>query len=145
MRIGESHRARMSIGADGAVIIAERQGEKPAQDDGVTHLIRVRVEDVSSQFGRARAHGARAPRTTAARPSRYGPTVLAPDGFADPADSAGGLIGGHGHAQPLFLGKDPRSHHGGAGYSRGHRLLDGERLGQQAWPIGEVDLLGHLF
>jgi uncharacterized glyoxalase superfamily protein PhnB len=58
-RIGESHRAQMSIGADGAVIIAERRGEKPAQDDGVTHLIRVRVEDVSAQFERARAHGAR--------------------------------------------------------------------------------------
>src|SRR6266699_7246466 len=32
---------------------------RPAQDDGVTHLIRVRVEDVSAQFERARAHGAR--------------------------------------------------------------------------------------
>ena len=58
-RIGESHRAQMSIGADGAVIVAERQAGKPAQDDGVTHLIRVRVEDVSAQFERARAHGAR--------------------------------------------------------------------------------------
>jgi uncharacterized glyoxalase superfamily protein PhnB len=58
-RIGESHRAQMSIGADGAVIIAERRSEKPAQDDGVTHLIRVRVEDVSAQFERARAYGAR--------------------------------------------------------------------------------------
>ena len=58
-RIGESHRAQMSIGAVGAVIVAERRGEKPAQDDGVTHLIRVRVEDVSAQFERARAHGAR--------------------------------------------------------------------------------------
>ncbi|HEX9352576.1 MAG TPA: VOC family protein, partial [Streptosporangiaceae bacterium] len=58
-RIGESHRAQMSIGADGAVIIAERRGEKPAQDDGMTHLIRVRVEGVSAQFERARAHGAR--------------------------------------------------------------------------------------
>ncbi len=58
-RIGESHRAQMSIGADGAVIVAERRGEKPAQDDGMTHLIRVRVEDVSAQFERARAHGAR--------------------------------------------------------------------------------------
>src|SRR5215469_11772285 len=58
-RIGESHRAQMSIGADGAVIVAERRGEKPAQHDGVTHLIRVRVEDVSAQFERARARGAR--------------------------------------------------------------------------------------
>jgi uncharacterized glyoxalase superfamily protein PhnB len=58
-RIGESHRAQMSIGADGAVIVAERRDGKPVQDDGVTHLIRVRVEDVSAQFERARAHGAR--------------------------------------------------------------------------------------
>jgi uncharacterized glyoxalase superfamily protein PhnB len=57
-RIGESHRAQMSIGADGAVIVAERRGEKPAQDDGMTHLIRIRVEDVSAQFECARAHGA---------------------------------------------------------------------------------------
>ena len=58
-RIGESHRAQMSIGADGAVIVAERRGEEPAQDDGMTHLIRVRVEDVSARFERACAHGAR--------------------------------------------------------------------------------------
>lgn len=58
-RIGESHRAQLSIGADGAMIVAERRGEKEAQDDGMTHLIRVRVEDVSAQFERARAHGAR--------------------------------------------------------------------------------------
>jgi uncharacterized glyoxalase superfamily protein PhnB len=58
-RIGESHRAQMSIGADGAVIVAERKGEEPVEDDPVMHLIRVRVEDVSAQFERARAHGAR--------------------------------------------------------------------------------------
>jgi uncharacterized glyoxalase superfamily protein PhnB len=58
-RIGESHRAQMSIGADGAVIVAERCGAKPAQDDQVTHLVRVRVENVSAQFERARGHGAR--------------------------------------------------------------------------------------
>ncbi len=58
-RIGESHRAQMSIGADGAVIVAERWGGKSVPDDGVTHLTRVRVEDVHAQFERARAHGAR--------------------------------------------------------------------------------------
>ena len=58
-RIGERHRAQMSIGADGAVIVAELRGDKPAQVDGVTHLTRVRVEDVSAQFEGARAHGAR--------------------------------------------------------------------------------------
>ena len=58
-RIGESHRAQMSIGADGAVIVAERRGGEPAADDTVTHVVRVRVEDVRGQFERARAHGAR--------------------------------------------------------------------------------------
>jgi uncharacterized glyoxalase superfamily protein PhnB len=57
-RIGESHRAQMSIGADGAVIVAELRGEKPEQEEPVTHVIRVRVEDVNAQFERARAHGA---------------------------------------------------------------------------------------
>ena len=58
-RIGESHRAQMSIGADGAVIVAERQGDTPAPGAEGTHLIRVRVEDVGAQFERARRHGAR--------------------------------------------------------------------------------------
>jgi len=58
-RIGESHRAQLSIGADGAMIVAERRGEQSAHDEGLTHLVRVRVEDVSAQFERARAHGAR--------------------------------------------------------------------------------------
>lgn len=54
-RIGDYHRAQMSIGADGAMIVTERRGDESA---GVTHLIRVRVEDVRAQFERARAHGA---------------------------------------------------------------------------------------
>jgi uncharacterized glyoxalase superfamily protein PhnB len=58
-RIGDSHRAQMSIGADGAVIVAERRGGERAADDTVTHIVRVRVEDVRGQFERARAHGAR--------------------------------------------------------------------------------------
>ena len=33
-RIGESHRAQMSIGADGAVIVAEHRGGKPGQAMG---------------------------------------------------------------------------------------------------------------
>jgi uncharacterized glyoxalase superfamily protein PhnB len=49
----------MSIGADGAVIVAERRGEQPAPGGGVTHLIRVRVDDVGAQFERACAQGAR--------------------------------------------------------------------------------------
>jgi uncharacterized glyoxalase superfamily protein PhnB len=58
-RIGESHRSQMSIGADGAVIVAELRGEKPEREEPVTHLIRVRVDNLSAQFERARAHGAR--------------------------------------------------------------------------------------
>jgi uncharacterized glyoxalase superfamily protein PhnB len=59
-RIGESHRAQMSIGADGAVILADVRAEKrPPHDNVVTHVIRVRVDDVDGQFDRARAHGAR--------------------------------------------------------------------------------------
>jgi uncharacterized glyoxalase superfamily protein PhnB len=57
-RIGESHRAQMSIGADGAVIVAELHGDKPEHQEPVTHLIRVRVENLSAQFERARAQGA---------------------------------------------------------------------------------------
>lgn len=58
-RIGDSHRAQMGIGADGAMIVAEDRSEQPALDGGVTHLIRVRVQDVGAQFNRARALGAR--------------------------------------------------------------------------------------
>jgi uncharacterized glyoxalase superfamily protein PhnB len=58
-RIGESHRAQMSIGADGAMIVADVRGSQQAPQDGtVTHVIKVRVDDVQSQFERARAHGA---------------------------------------------------------------------------------------
>lgn len=56
-RIGESHRSQMSIGADGALIVAERHGDEPAHL-GSRNLVRVRVEDVDAQFDRARAHGA---------------------------------------------------------------------------------------
>lgn len=59
-RIGESHRAQLSIGEDGAMIVADVSGEQqPPRAGAVTHVIRVRVEDVNAQFERARAHGAR--------------------------------------------------------------------------------------
>jgi uncharacterized glyoxalase superfamily protein PhnB len=59
-RIGESHRAQMSIGADGAMIVADVAGERqPPRADVVTHEIKVRVEDVAAQFERARAAGAK--------------------------------------------------------------------------------------
>lgn len=56
-RIGESHRAQLSIGADGAMIVAELPAGHPAPA-GRTHYVRVRVADVAAQFERARAHGA---------------------------------------------------------------------------------------
>jgi uncharacterized glyoxalase superfamily protein PhnB len=59
-RIGESHRAQMSIGADGAMIVADVAGERQQpRTDVVTHEIKVRVEDVAAQFERARAAGAK--------------------------------------------------------------------------------------
>jgi uncharacterized glyoxalase superfamily protein PhnB len=58
-RIGESHRAQMSIGEDGAVIVADVRGEQqPPQEGVVTHVMKVRVEDVEAWYERARAHGA---------------------------------------------------------------------------------------
>ena len=58
-RIGESHRSQMSIGVDGAVIVAELHGEQTQNQGPVTHVTRVRVEDVDAQFERARSRGAR--------------------------------------------------------------------------------------
>jgi uncharacterized glyoxalase superfamily protein PhnB len=59
-RIGESHRAQMSIGEDGAMIVADVQGERQAPREGlVTHEMKVRVDNVGAWYERARAHGAR--------------------------------------------------------------------------------------
>jgi len=59
-RIGESHRAQMSTGGDGAMIVADAGGEQQAPQAGiVTHVMKVRVENVGACHKRARAHGAR--------------------------------------------------------------------------------------
>jgi uncharacterized glyoxalase superfamily protein PhnB len=59
-RIGEDHRAQLSIGRHGAMIVADVQGERqPPQIGVVTHELKVRVDDVGAHFERARAHGAR--------------------------------------------------------------------------------------
>jgi|SRR6266508_3235506 len=59
-RIGESHRAQMSIGIDGAMIAADVRGEQqPPQAGTVTHVMKVRVEEVDAHYERARAHGAK--------------------------------------------------------------------------------------
>jgi uncharacterized glyoxalase superfamily protein PhnB len=57
-RIGESHRAQMAIGDDGAVIVADVGGERGPQAGGHTHLVRVRVDDVDTVFARACGQGA---------------------------------------------------------------------------------------
>ena len=59
-RIGESHRAQLSVGAGGAVILADVRGEKrPPQAGVVTQELKVRVDDVDAQYQRARECGAR--------------------------------------------------------------------------------------
>lgn len=59
-RIGKSHRAQLSIGDDGAMIVADvRAEQRPPGDGVVTHVIRVRVADVDAQHERARAQGAK--------------------------------------------------------------------------------------
>jgi uncharacterized glyoxalase superfamily protein PhnB len=58
-RIGESHRAQLAVGDDGAVIITDVGGERCApESDRETHIVRVRVVDVDHAFARARDHGA---------------------------------------------------------------------------------------
>ena len=60
VRIGESHRAQLRVGSDGAVVVADDQGERHAPSAGVvTHVVKVRVADVDVAFARARDFGAR--------------------------------------------------------------------------------------
>jgi uncharacterized glyoxalase superfamily protein PhnB len=60
VRIGENHRSQMSIGTDGAVIVADSGSERqPPEPGAYTHLLKVRVDDVDAQVERARSHGAR--------------------------------------------------------------------------------------
>lgn len=59
-RIGESHRAQMGIGADGAMIVADVRGQQqPPQSGVVTQVLKVRVDDVEAVFERARGYGAK--------------------------------------------------------------------------------------
>ena len=60
VRIGDTHRAQLRVGADGAVVVADVRGEQVPPTDGlITHLIKVRVTDVDASFARARDWGAR--------------------------------------------------------------------------------------
>jgi uncharacterized glyoxalase superfamily protein PhnB len=59
VRIGDSHRAQLRVGTDGAVVVAEVGGDRVAPSVGAaTHVIKVRVEDVDAAFARARGCGA---------------------------------------------------------------------------------------
>jgi uncharacterized glyoxalase superfamily protein PhnB len=59
-RIGDSHRAQMSVGEDGAMIVADVRGEQQPPHEGiVTHVMKVRVDNVEAWYQRSRAHGAR--------------------------------------------------------------------------------------
>jgi uncharacterized glyoxalase superfamily protein PhnB len=59
VRIGDTHRAQLRIGVDGAVVIAEVGRDRVAPDgSAVTHLIKVRVPDVDAAFARACDQGA---------------------------------------------------------------------------------------
>jgi uncharacterized glyoxalase superfamily protein PhnB len=55
VRIGEDHRAQLQVGADGAVIVADRGRDGRSGD---RHLCKIRVEDVDAAFEQAVGHGA---------------------------------------------------------------------------------------
>jgi uncharacterized glyoxalase superfamily protein PhnB len=60
VRIGEAHRAQLSAGEDGAIVVADVRHDKVAPSGGVvTQEIKLRVPDVDAAFGRARAAGAK--------------------------------------------------------------------------------------
>jgi uncharacterized glyoxalase superfamily protein PhnB len=61
VRVGDSHRAQLRVGTDGAVIVTNVGGERVAPTPGAasTHLIKVRVPDVDAAFARARQVDAR--------------------------------------------------------------------------------------
>ncbi len=59
VRIGETHRAQLGVGLDGAVVVADVGSERVAPGGGGwTHLVKVRVADVDVALARARDQGA---------------------------------------------------------------------------------------
>jgi uncharacterized glyoxalase superfamily protein PhnB len=59
VRIGENHRAQLSVG-EGAVIVGDVRGERrPPRPGEVTHSVIVRVADATAHYERAKAQGAR--------------------------------------------------------------------------------------
>ena len=60
VRIGDSHRAQMRVGDDGAIVVADVRRDQVAPSGGVvTQLVKVRVPDVDAAFAQARDAGAR--------------------------------------------------------------------------------------
>ena len=60
VRIGDSHRAQLRVGSDGAIVVADVGGDRVAPSEGVvTQVVKVRVPDVDEAFARARESGAR--------------------------------------------------------------------------------------
>ena len=59
VRIGADHRSQLTVGDDGAVIVADTASDRqPPRPGSYSHLLKVRVDDVQAQVERARAHGA---------------------------------------------------------------------------------------
>ena len=58
VRIGD-HRAQMGFG-DGAIIVADATNDRrePRRDDGVTHAVMLRVDDVAAHYRKVLAAGA---------------------------------------------------------------------------------------
>jgi uncharacterized glyoxalase superfamily protein PhnB len=60
VRVGDTHRAQLRVGGDGAVIVADVGNDRIAPSSGpATHVVKVRVPDVDAAFARARDAGAR--------------------------------------------------------------------------------------
>ena len=61
VRIGETHRAQLRVGLDGAVVVVDDLSAQriAPSSGGVTHTIKVRVPDVDAAFARALESDAR--------------------------------------------------------------------------------------
>jgi len=60
VRFGDTHRAQLRVGTDGAVVVTDPGADRVAPTGGlVTSLVKLRVPDVDAAFARAREHGAR--------------------------------------------------------------------------------------
>src|SRR3954451_23131534 len=60
VRIGDSHRAQLRVGSDGAIVVADVRRDQVAPSGGVvTQLVKIRVPDVDAAFARACECGAR--------------------------------------------------------------------------------------